>query len=649
MTKIDHTTMSTYVDGKLVKEGKKEESSIGKFYWWKAKDEDEMAAQIAGTIKFIGNHQTGFIDQLIVGTRLYGQASAFNFIGPAFSRSASSSGNSQSNRLSFNLCSSVIDTLTSKVAKNTITPTFITSGGVWEMQKKAEDLTKFIEGCFYENDIHTKGPYAFRDSGMWGAGLLHVFENGDEIGCERAFPHEMFVDEREALSGDPRQLHRIKICDRDVAMEKFAIEGEDKYEEIKEAIETADTVTHVDIAGAGSASDLITISESWHLRSGKEATDGLHVICAGSKVIFKEEWKKDYFPFPMIHYKKRPFGFWGQGACESLANLQGEINRGMILEQRSRWMQSSFKILVENGSKVVSQHLNNEVGNIIHYTGTPPQYVTPPAIDASNREWIDSLIAKGFQQEGVSQLAASSLKPQGLDSGAALRNYDDIADDRFLFTMKNMEQFYLEIARQMIEVAKDIYKRKKTFKVVFPSTKFMETIDWKDINLKENEYVLKQFPTSSLPEDPSSKLQTVQEYMQAGLLSPRSGRKLLSMPDIEMSDKLANAAEDLICKTIEDMLNDVDKYRAPEPYWDLQLARQLALEYYNYAELNNCPQENLTLLDNFLEQIDDLTGVNAAPTPAIPGSMPTPGAGTAPQANPTPTPVSPLLPNQPTQ
>ena len=92
--------------------------------------------------------------------------------------------------------------------------------------------------------------------------------------------------------------------------------------------------------------------------------------------------------------------------------------------------------------------------------------------------------------------------------------------------MQEMERFFLEGARQMIEVAKDIYARKKTFKVLFPTSKFMETIDWKDIKLKEDEYILKAFPTSSLPDDPAGKLQTIQEYMQAGLVSPRAGRRL---------------------------------------------------------------------------------------------------------------------------
>ena len=635
MSKIDASHMDKYVDGVLVKEGKKEQSEAGRFYWWKA-DERNIAKEIQGTIKFIGNHQATRIEQLTASTRLYGNSSAFNFIGPALARSASASANSQSNRISFNLCSSVVDTLVSKIAKNKVIPTYITSGGVWGMQRKAEQLSKFTEGMFYDQDIHTKGVYAFRDAGVWGTGILHIFEDEDEIKVERAMPHEFFVDQVESLATKPHQLHRVKPVDRDVMLamvESWYDDGEEKDAAV-EAVKKATSSAFIELGGIGTAADMIMVTESWHLKSGKDGKDGLHVICVGEEVVLREEYDKDYFPFAFIHYSKRLLGFWGQSACERLQNLQQEINRLMILIQRSMWMGGSFKVLVENGSRVVSQHLNNDVGAIINYTGTPPQYVTPPMIQQDIYPYVDSLISKGFQQEGVSQLQANSMKPQGVNSGAALRTYDSIADDRFLFLGQEMEEFFLEVARQMIEVAKSIYARKKSFKVIFPQTKYMETIDWADIQLKEDEYVLKAFPTSSLPDDPAGRLQTIQEYMQAGLISPRAGRRLMAMPDVEMSDKLANAAEDLLHKIYEEMLDD-GKYRAPEPQYDLALAGQLYLSYYNYADLNNAPEDRMELLRRFKSQLDDLTGANVPPAPAP----------QAPMANPAPTPVSPMIQN----
>lgn len=631
--KIQRSNMvQTDEKGKVTRAPRKDAAEEARnFRWWMEEDDQAIAQSIAATILFIQRHQSSRVEQLTASTRLYGNSSVFNLIGTAFTRANSVSSNPSTQRISFNLCAAVVDTIVSKVSKNKVIPTFITNGGVWGMQQKAEQLSKFTEGCFYENDVHLKGMNAVRDACVWGDGLVHIYREADDtIGVERVLPHELFVDMVEALATKPQQMHRVKTVDRDIVMATWG-----DTEEKKKAIAESLPASYQDIGSTGTAADLVTLTESWHLPSGPEAEDGKHLICLGDTVLFKEDYEKDYFPFAKISYVERLLGYWGQGACERLQNLQGEANRLMILIQRSMWMGGSFKILLENGSKVVSQHLNNDVGAIIHYTGTPPQYVTPPMIQQDIYPYVDALISKGFQQEGVSQLSASSLKPMGLDSGAALRTANNIENDRFLALGQRIEEFFLEIGRQMIEVAKDIYKDKRTYKVIFPSTTFIETIDWKDIKLKDDEYVLKAFPTSSLPEEPSGRLQTIQELAQAGIISPRKLRSLMDMPDLEMADSLANASEELLHKIFEEMLEEDGKYRSPEPYMDLALAKELCLQYMNFADAHNAPEDRMALLERFNLQIGDLLGTNvSAPMPAA-----------VPPANPAPAPVSQLIPN----
>lgn len=633
---LDRSDMAIYREKKLIKPGKDQtgtdQDPARSLFWWEKSDPSELASSIASTIRFMNDHQPGRINQLTTSTRLYSNSNSTGFLAGSFRSSYGQSTNSSpgSGRISFNLCASIVDTLTAKMAKNTVLPMFITSGGVWGMQKQAEQLTKFVEGCFYANDIHTKSVLALRDGAVWGVGIVQVYQENDEVKVERVFPHELVVDEIEALSGNPRQMHRVKMVDRMLLLEKYKNDPE-----CLEVIKKTSNSTSLDMgAVAATAADVVTITESWRLATEDNVLNGRHVICLGDHPLLDEPYDKTWFPFPMFHYSRRLVGFWAQGAVERVQNLQAEINKLMILIQKAMWMGGGFKILLENGSKIVKQHLDNEVGTIITYSNTPPSYISPPMLQAEIYPYVDALIAKGFQQEGISQLAASSLKPQGVDSGAALRTFDQIADDRQFFIAQELEDFDLEIARQMIETVKDIYKRTRKYEVTYPGTLSFEKINWEDIKLKESEYVMKAFPTSSLPEEPGAKLQTVQEYMQAGLLSPRAGRRLLRMPDLEMSDKLANAAEDLLCKIIEQML-DKGEYQAPEPFYDLALARSLSLEYYNYAALNNCPNDKLDLIRQFLAQIDDLLGTNASPSPASPSPM----------SSPMPTPTSNLIPN----
>src|SRR5579863_2500254 len=388
MAKIQRSSMTqTDSSGKVLREPR--DNATGEavnFRWWTL-DEDEMAPAIAATLKFIQRHQGTRIEQLTVSTRLYGNSSVYNLMGTAFTRAASVNSNPMSQRISYNIIESVIDTLESKMAKNEVVPTYITNGGDWNVQKKAKQLTKFTQGLFYQEQVHKKSIHNWKDGGVWGDGFAYVYEKDDKACIERAFPHELFVDTIESLTGDPRQLHRVKILDRDVALECWP--------DLEEHIKTVSPANYQDVGGQGTAADLINVVESWHLKSGPDANDGLRVISIGDGAL-AETYERDYFPFPHLRYARRQFGWYGQGAAERLQNIQGEINRCMILKQRSLWMQGSFKVLCENGSKIVSQHINNDVGTILFYTGTPPQYVTPPATNPELQQWIDSLISYGY-------------------------------------------------------------------------------------------------------------------------------------------------------------------------------------------------------------------------------------------------------------
>lgn len=628
---IDRSKMTQSVGGKVTREAKKDNTASVNFRWWQLEGE-AMAEAICATVKFIDSHQPTRREQLTASTRLYGNSSFYNLMGTGLSRAASTQSNPQNQRVSYNLCQSVIDTKVAKIAKNKVIPIFITNGGDWEIQQKAQKLSKFVEGCFYENKSHKKGVIAYKHAEVWGSGISHIYRQKDRVCEEAALPHEFFVDEIEAMAQFPRQLHRVKIVDRDLLSAQFK-EDADK-------ILTASPVNFELIGTQGTAVDMVPVIESWHLPSDPDApeeeSDGLHTLIVGNQEIVREYYGKEYYPFAFLSPAKRLLGFWGQGACERLQSLQGEINRLMILVQRSMWMGGSFKVLVENGSKVVSQHLNNDIGAIIHYTGTPPQYVTPPMIQQDIYPYIDSLIAKGYRQEGVSEMQASAFKPPGLDSGKAIRAYLDSADDRMMFTQQEVEEYFLEKAMLMIDTAKDIYKEKKSYKVMFPTNNFVQSIDWKDIQLEKDAYVLKAFPTSSLRDDYSGRLADIQEGMQAGLISPRQGKRLMQMPDIEMSDNLANAAEDLIHRRIEDILEGKELV-APEPTMDLTLAKELIIQYMNYAEFHNCPSERLDALRQFQKLVDELLGKIAPP----------PQPAMAPQANPAAPPVSNMVPNVP--
>jgi hypothetical protein len=170
----------------------------------------------------------------------------------------------------------------------------------------------------------------------------------------------------------------------------------------------------------------------------------------------------------------------------------------------------------------------------------------------------------------------------------------------------------------------------------------------KDIgNIDDDEFVMQCFPVSRLPRDPAGRLQTIQEYIQAGMISQRQGRRALDFADIDSIESLANAQEDMISKVLDAIVDD-GEYQPPEPTDDLALAKEMVVEYIQRYRALDLEPDKLNLLRNFNSQVDTLQKRAMAPAPGLPPGMPTaPQDGSAPQAAPMAPPKSDLIPNAP--
>lgn len=618
---------SKFGDGKVPTE--KFENGAG-HKWWTLSDNDAVGS-VSATLTHLQQQQSARMVQHVVAMRLYGNLSQLGLAGLSVARAKNPS--LMRDRISYNVVQSALDTVTSKIGKNKPRPLFLPSGGDYRIQRKAKGLNRFIEGVFYENKAYDLGPIIFRDGGVFGDGVLHVFRENNRVKFERVLSSEIWVDEIDGFYGAPRSMHRTKNVDRGILLELFPDQKEYKGREA--AILEANAARPDETGIYQTLSDLVNVRESWHLPSGPDAGDGQHMISIENAVLFREEWKHDFFPFARFSWSPRLWGYWGQGLAEQLQNIQLEINKLMQLIQRSFHLGGSFKILLENTSKIVSQHINNEVGLIIKYTGVKPDYVVPPLIPKEIYQHLLTLKSAAYEVAGISMLSAISQKPAGLDSGKALREFNDIESDRFQTIGHAYETFFMDAAKLSISIAKDIGG---SYKVRSPTRRSAAVVAWKDVNLAEDDYVLQCYPVSTLPREPAGRLQTVKEYMQAGLVSPRRGKRLLDFPDLEADEMLGNAAEEYLEQIIERMIDD-GVMTQPEPYDDLKLAREMALEYYAWGKSQGLEQDRLELIRVFLSGIDRLEALANPPAP--------PAQPEAAQAVPEATPQSPLLPNTP--
>jgi hypothetical protein len=620
MRKIDYTTMNSKAPA---------EGSFDKRWW--LLDEKERPQTIVKIVKYLSENDSARQLQYQTNAKLYGNISLLGISGYGGAKTQAQS--AIKDRVTYNVIQSAIDTITAKMAKNKPKSSFITEGGDWQLQRKAKKLEKFCDGVRYENQGHFMGVNAFRDGCVFGDGLVHVFANHGRVKWERCLASELFVDAVDSFYGNPRCKYRVKNLDRDVLIDLFP----DKKDAILEA-----PAAKADLTGTyQNVSDQVTVAEAWHLPSGPGAKDGLHLIVLENVELTSDKWTRPYYPFAKLPWSPRLEGYWSQGVPEQLQGNQLEINKISWLIQRSMHLAGTFKVWLKNGSKIVKEHINNDIGAIIN-SDEMPQYLLPPIVQPEVYQRLQALKQDSFELVGVSMLSAASKKPEGLDSGKALREFNDIESDRFMINGQVYEKFFLDLDRLSIDCAKEIYKETGTFEAKVPGKKFLETISWKDVEMDDDEYLMKAYPTSSLPNEPAGRLQTVQEYVQAGFYTPRTAKRLLDMPDLEQIDDLSDAQENWIHSVLEEIVED-NEYSPPEPEMDLKLAKELVLEYIAQAHTNGLEEAKIENLRLFNTQIDTLTQKAMPPLPP----MGMPGDASGAQAVPEAAPVSPMIPNAP--
>lgn len=615
--------------------------------WW-LKTGDDQNQCITSTLFNIRLFQVSRFNQMSLSSRLYGNRglNAMFANGKTGAMRLVKSPSLPPDRLQDNVTSSCVDTIHSKMTKNKPSPMFLTSGGTYKEQRKARKLTYFGEAVFYEGKVHQKMAEGFRFALILGDAFMYVYKDPDT--CRVAFENvpapEILVDEIEASHGNPRQMHRSRNVDRGMLRELPAFKGK---EDIQKILDDADLIQGDSGTTPLQVSDTIELRESWHLPSGPKAKDGLRVLSVSSGVLCEEPYEHDYFPFARFSWSKPLLGYYGTAAAQQIQGQQVEVNKLLWLESVSIHMMGSFKIAVPLGSNIVPEHLNNMIGSQIKYAGDKaPTYLTPQAFHEQVPAMIQQVKASAFEQLGVSMLSAQSKKPEGLDSGTAIREYNYIETDRFYSKGSDYEQFAMDIMDLAIKVTKDIFDEEGEYVVKRFSSemKYLTEVDWGDLDIDIEDYCIQCFPVASLPDEPSGRQSKVQEYVQAGWMTPQRGRRLLAFPDTEADDMLANAQEEYFFKIFSAMVDGTSKdagadFVPPDPLDDIAKGKEMCQQEYDLAKCGDLDEDRLDLLRTWMEQVDALQ--QAAMPPPMPGG---PGAGGVPQGQAMPPPTSQLMP-----
>jgi hypothetical protein len=321
--------------------------------------------------------------------------------------------------------------------------------------------------------------------------------------------------------------------------------------------------------------------------------------------------------------------------AEQLFGTQVEINKLLITISRAINLVGVPRVLIENSSKIVKAHINDQIGAILTYRGVKPEFINAMSNHPELYQQLQRLIDYGFQQSGVSQMSSSSQKPAGLNSGKAIREFENIQSDRFATLSEDYDNMFIELGYKIIDKAREIAMRGGKYLTVYPNKDGTKEIDLPAADQLEDSFVIQCFSSSSLPRDPAGRLATITEYIQAGFIDLKEGRRLLDFPDIQQNERLENASEERIFKALDKIVAD-GEYTAPDPFMDLALAAKLSNQYYNLYSTAKLEEERSQMLRTFNSQAISLQQAAMAPAPM---AAPAPQLATA-----EPVPTSPLIP-----
>ena len=533
--------------------------------------------------------------------------------------------------LALNAVKAVSDTYVALITRDRPKVSCVTSGGEWDLQRKAESLEKFVEGVLYENDAYRLATQLCYDVVKFGQGIVKVADERPRqtrIKIERILPSELLVQSDDALYGEPQCMMQMKRIDRLILQElypKFADKLQTGGSDFGAVVTQASSIFSSD------QFDFVVVVEAWRLPQG-EGVPGRHSICCGDVTLLDEPWTRATFPFEFLYRQQPGEGVWGLSLAQELSGLQLALNKLLRDQARAEALVVGH-YLVDANTEVNTGHISDRIGGFIKFRGNPPTYVAPPPYSDQSSQKLAYLWGKCFETIGVSEAAATSQKPAGLNSGKALQVYADVQSQRFEPSYAEYQHFFLRLARQIIACARDM---DESFYVRAAGKQTMATVRWADVGgLEDHEFDLKLYPTNALADDPAARIQQVQDLMTAQLLDPKAGRRLLDMPDLEEFSSYENASYNMTMRVVTEILHE-GRYIGPEPHMDLAEAVKLVQLAYVKARFENAPEDRLELLDRWMSAAQAILappppppGAGAPPGPPTPGApgMPVPGRG----------------------
>ena len=487
-----------------------------------------------------------------------------------------------------NVIRSCIDTLVSKIASQKVRPFFNTVNGSFKDMQVAKQAQDYFDSIYDEQNVNKTVVKAFQDACIFDTGWIYV--DNKEKTISRVLPWQVYVDPREASYN---KLTQVAWC-------------QEQYPSSLLPIKTPKDL------------DTVTYWQYWDLNAKK------HYYYIPELEQFEEEkWEYNAIPFISINYATPVKGTSCQSIVDLLYGIQMEIDALLIKIKDASQLSTPLKYFVPESSSIKVKKLSNRVGEIITYTPSPNQSGSPittatePFMDAQWLNLLQQLKQDAYEAVGISQLSATSQKPQGLNSGVALSTMEDIESDRFETQLNTVVRTYVDIARLIIQIFPEDED-------ILPPNRLRKSMSWAQIVEARDRMTIQFSAANALSKDPSTKLQQLQALYAAGLIPQERIAQLMDLPDLQLGQVLQNNALNAILTVIDDCIEN-DVYDVPDYIPTQQLLKEIANTQLSLkaASTDNDNDEDIQKLYKLMEIVSrkDMMSQTSAEMNAYNGLM----------------------------
>lgn len=450
-----------------------------------------------------------------------------------------------------NVIRSCIDTLTSKIASQKVRPFINTVNGTFKQLQIAKQAQDFFDSLYDEQNINKIVSDTFRDACVFDKGVIYIDVADKKV--YKAFPWQIYVD--------PREASYSRLTQITWKQEQFPV----SLLPIKVENEEMETVTYYQYWDLNKAKHYYWIPELDHYE--------------------EEKWDSGCLPFLFLNYSAPVKATTSQSVVDLLYGIQMEIDSLLNKIKDASQLCAPMQYFVPEGSNIKANKVSNRVGEVYTYAMSPNMTTSPitvsttPFMDPQWMSTVESLKQHAYEMVGISQLSATSQKPQGLDSGVALNTLEDIESDRFETQLNSVIRIYVDLAKLMIQ----LFPPEED---ILPRNRMRSNIKWADIVQARDEICIQFSAANSLSKDPSTKLQQLQALYAAGLIPQSHIAKLMEMPDIDDGYNLATNSIKAVYAVIDDCI-EYENYNVPDYIPNQMLLEEIMNTILSLKAANN--------------------------------------------------------------